>query len=158
MTRSSELDTLDAYFLAMPPSAALGLRADYFDGRSLHLQAPLAANVNDKACAFGGSIAGVMTLAGWGLITLKLKRAGIAAEVYVADSQIRYLAPLFDDLHARSHLDDEGDWAATLNCYRHHGRARIGLDASMHNAHGATVATLHARFAILPVTKAAARA
>ncbi len=158
MTRSSELDTLDAYFLAMPPSAALGVRAEFFDGSSLHLQAPLAANVNDKACAFGGSIAGVLTLAGWGLITLKLKRAGIAAEVYVADSQIRYLAPLFDDLHARTHLDDEGDWATTLNCYRHHSRARIALDASMHDAKGAVVATLHARFAILPVTKAVAEA
>ena len=158
MTRSSELDALDAYFQSMPPSAALGLRADSFDGQLLRLHAPLSANLNDKACAFGGSIAGVMTLAGWGLIMLKLKRAGIAAEVYVADSQIRYLAPLYDDLLARAHLPDDGAWATALNCYRHHGRARIAVDASMHDGKDATVATLHARFAILPMTKAAAGA
>jgi thioesterase domain-containing protein len=157
MTRSSDLDALDAYFHAMPPSAALGLRADRFDGECLRLSAPLSANVNDKDCAFGGSIAGVMTLAGWGLVMLKLKRLGIAAEVYVADSRIRYLAPLYDDLVAESRLPDAGAWASAVTCYGLHHRARISLDATMLDARGATVATLHARYAILPVTNHAAR-
>ena len=35
-----------------------------YDGDSLSLHAPLAANFNDKGCAFGGSLTSLMTLAG----------------------------------------------------------------------------------------------
>jgi len=153
MTSPNELEALDAYFLGMPPAAAMKLRAEDFDGVSLRLHAPLAANFNDKGCAFGGSLASVMTLAGWGLITLKLRRAGIAAEVYVADSQIRYLAPLYDDLRAEASVDDDGDWAVALHCFRTRGRARMTLGATMRGADGALVASLQARYAILPVTR-----
>jgi len=158
MTSRSELESLDAYFNAMPPAAALSLRAEHFDGVSLRLHAPLAANLNDKGCAFGGSLASVMTLAGWGLITLKLQRAGVAAEVYVADSQIRYIAPLYDDLRAEASVDDDGDWAVALHCFRTRGRARMTLGATMRDAGGALVASLQARYAILPLTRPATEA
>ena len=73
----------------------------------MQLHAPLDANVNDKGCAFGGSLAGVMTLAGWGLLTLKLEEAGLEGEVYVADSQLRYLKPLYADLQAEARLPEK---------------------------------------------------
>ena len=44
------------------------------EGR-LRLRAPLAPNVNDKGSAFGGSLASLMTLAGWALATRKLETA-----------------------------------------------------------------------------------
>lgn len=51
---------------AMPPVAALGVRVARCDAERVVLEAPLARNVNDKACAFGGSLASLLTLAGWG--------------------------------------------------------------------------------------------
>ena len=65
----------------------------------LVLHAPLAANLNDKGCAFGGSLVSLMTLAGWAWVTTRLHAAGFeGCEVFVADSQVQYLAPLWDDL------------------------------------------------------------
>ena len=43
-----------------------------------------------------------MTLSGWALVTLRLRLAGFEAEVYVADSQLRYRAPVYGDLHAQA--------------------------------------------------------
>jgi thioesterase domain-containing protein len=60
-----QTDSLQQKLLAMPPVQALGLRVGHYDGIALQLQAPLAANINDKGSAFGGSLASLMTLAAW---------------------------------------------------------------------------------------------
>lgn len=146
---SDALVALNAQYEAMPPVAAMRIRAVAFDGDRLHLVAPLSANVNDKGCAFGGSLASIMTLAGWGLATLELRAAGLVAEVYVADSQLRYLAPLYDDLRAEAFLVAGQDWPAVLQCLRQRGRARLNAQAQVTDAGGRAVATLEARFALI---------
>src|SRR6476646_5153314 len=98
------LQAMQALYAAMPPVAALQLRVDGFDGDALRLYEPMAAHVNDKGCAFGGSLASLMTLAAWGVLTLRLHAAGIAADVFVAESQVQFRAPLFADLHAQARL------------------------------------------------------
>ena len=144
----SPLATLDQLFNDMPPVSAMQIRATGFDDEVLQLQAPLAANVNDKQCAFGGSLASLMTLAGWGWLMLKLREAGMEAEVYVADSSIRYLAPLYDDLCGDARLADGQDWPAVLRCLGERKRARVSMRSSVRNARGEAVATLEARFAL----------
>ena len=144
----SPLATLDQLFNDMPPVSAMQIRAVGFDDEVLHLQAPLAANVNDKQCAFGGSLASLMTLAGWGWLMLKLREAGMEADVYVADSRIRYLAPLYDDLRGEARLADDQDWPAVLRCLGERKRARVSMRSSVRNARGEAVATLEARFAL----------
>ena len=79
--------------------------ADWRDGH-LRLSAPLAANVNDKGCAFGGSLTSLMTIAGWGIVSLTLAEAGLDADIYVADSRVRYLKPVFEDLVVDAGFDD----------------------------------------------------
>ena len=143
------IESLNAHYAAMPPVAAMQVRARGLDGDVLRLHAPLAANVNDKACAFGGSLAGVMTLAGWGLLTLKLEQAGLTAEVYVADSQLRYLRPLYTDLHGDAALAPDVDWDAVLRAFRDRGRARASVMAWVHGPEGEVVAELEGRFALL---------
>ena len=143
-----ELAQLDRLLAAMPPVAAMAIRSEAFDGKELRLHAPLSANVNDKDCAFGGSLASVMTLAGWGWLMLQSARAGCAAEVYVADSQIRYLAPLYGDLRAVARLAEGEDWAGALRCLLERGRARVAMRAQVLGEDGAPVATLAARFAL----------
>lgn len=149
MTTRPALDALDAQYQAMPPVAAMRLRPIAFDGTVLRLGAPLAANVNDKGCAFGGSLASAMTLAGWGLLVLRLADAGLAAEVYVADSRLRYLKPLYADLVAEAWLAPDVDWDAVLRGLRERGRARAELLARVIDADGAEVATFAGRFALL---------
>jgi thioesterase domain-containing protein len=143
-----ELAKLDQLLAAMPPVAAMAIRSESFDGEELRLHAPLSANVNDKECAFGGSLASVMTLAGWGWLMLHSGRAGFPADVYVADSQIRYLAPLFGDLRAIARLAEGEDWPAAVRTLAQRGRARVAMQAQVTAADGTPVATLAARFVL----------
>jgi thioesterase domain-containing protein len=144
----TDLATLDHHFKHMPPVAAMQIRTSAFEGGVLSLSAPLAANVNDKNCAFGGSMASLMTLAGWGWLMLKASEAGFEAEVYVADSDIRYLAPLYQDLNGQARLREDQDWPAILRCLAERKRARVAMLAEMRNDAGVAVATLEARFAL----------
>ncbi|MFC3551887.1 YiiD C-terminal domain-containing protein [Lysobacter cavernae] len=131
--RSGHLDAalqrLHHHYQSMPPVAAMQVRIAGYDGQRLQLHAPLAQHVNDKGCAFGGSLASIMTLASWGLVSLHLEEAGIAAEVFVADSQIRYLAPLFADLDVHAQLAPDANWPSFIATLRERGRARTGLAA-----------------------------
>ncbi|MCD9027789.1 YiiD C-terminal domain-containing protein [Luteimonas sp. BDR2-5] len=131
MTLDQSLRALEAHYRSMPPVAVMQLRVDGYDGQRLRLHAPLSAHVNDKGSAFGGSLVSLMTLAAWGLVTLRVEQAGLDAEVYVADSQVRYLAPLHADLVAESTLADDGNWETFADTLRTRGRARVTLASTV---------------------------
>ena len=142
----AQLAALQHVLDRMPPVAAMQIRVhDYRDG-VLRLQAPLAANVNDKGNAFGGSLASALTLSGWALVTLRLRLAGFDADVYVADSHVRYLAPVYGDLQADAQADAESDWDGFLATFAQRGKARIGLTARQPGSAGKPVAELTGRF------------
>ena len=145
---TADLDALARLLAGMPPVAAMAIRVAGYEDARLRLRAPLAANLNDKDCAFGGSLASLMTLAGWGWLMLKCAEAGIAADVYVADSHLRYLAPVHADLEAEAGLGEGEDWAAVLRCLAERGRARVHMQAQVHGLGGAPAATLKARYAL----------
>jgi thioesterase domain-containing protein len=146
---SPTLQALQASYAAMPPVAAMQLRIAGFDGDTLRLRAPLAAHVNDKGCAFGGSLASLMTLAGWGLVTLRLQQSGLAADVYVADTQLHYRAPLFADLQAEARLAEPDAWAGMLDRLRERGRASIHVAACVTLPDGGIAAECGARFVVV---------
>lgn len=147
---TAALEALQAHYDAMPPVRAMRVRVQDWDGARLQLSAPLGANVNDKGCAFGGSLCGLMTLAGWGWATLGLEQAGHTAEVYVADSSVRYLAPLYADLVAEAGPAPDQDWAAILATFAQRGRARVEVEARVVlPGSGAEACTMRARFALL---------
>ena len=139
------LQALQAQFDAMPPVAAMRIRVDGLHGGGLCLRAPLDANVNDKANAFGGSLASVMTLAGWALVSLRLSQAGHDAEVYVADSSIRYRAPVYGELDASARAAPDEDWDAFLEQFDKRGRARLTVRAQIEGG----AAELEGRFVAL---------
>ncbi len=135
---------------SMPPVRALGFRAAAFDSEVLRLSGPLAANVNDKGSAFGGSLAGLLTLSAWGLVDLHLAEAGFAdAEVYVQDSTLRYLAPLYGELHAEARLAPGQSWEEFLTTYRSRGKARATLAAVVTLPDGSPATTMEGRFVAL---------
>ena len=140
------LEHLADYCRGMPPVAAMRVDVEGFQEATLRLAAPLSANVNDKGTAFGGSLTSIMTVAGWGLVTLHLDVAGEQAEVYVADSAIRYLAPLRTDLRAWARLAEGESWEDFLATLRQRGRARIQVRAGVDLPDGGQATTLEGRF------------
>ena len=145
-TPVSPLDGLAAHYLAMPPVAALQPVIDHWQDGHLRLRAPLAANVNDKGCAFGGSLASLMTLASWGLVSLELAQHDIDADMFVADSRVRYLKPVFEDLQVEACFDDAGERVALLDALRGLGRASIRLQARTLLVDGGVAATFVGRY------------
>ncbi|MCZ8114670.1 MAG: YiiD C-terminal domain-containing protein [Silanimonas sp.] len=132
---------------AMPPVAALGVRVTRCDAERVVLEAPLALNVNDKACAFGGSLASLLTLAGWGALESALHARGVKAEVYVADSTLKYHAPLYADLVAVADVPDAEALDALMTKLAQRGRGGIVLEAAVRDAEGQPVTTFTARYA-----------
>lgn len=151
MHLDEELRALDAHYRSMPPVAAMDIAIAGRDVESdtLTLRAPLTLNVNDKGCAFGGSLVSLMTLAGWGLVTLRCRQLGIDADVYVADSEVRYLAPLYTDLEACAGLADGTGWRQFDEALRSRGRARVRIAASVPLPTGGIATTLRAGYAAI---------
>jgi len=142
----AELAALQSVLDSMPPVRAMQIRIDGYEEGQLRLTAPLQANVNDKGNAFGGSLASALTLSGWALVTLRLRLAGHSAEVYVADSNLRYLAPVYGDLQAQADVAVDGDWDSFLSTFKQRGKARIGVVAVQPGADGRAAAELSGRF------------
>lgn len=153
---ASALQRLHHHYQSMPPVAAMDVRIAAYDGQRLCLHAPLSRHVNDKGCAFGGSLASMMTLASWGLVSLQVEAAGLEAEVFVADSQIRYLAPLFADLDVQAELAAESNWPSFIATLRERGRARTSLVARALLPDGGTATEFTARYVAIakPARKA----
>lgn len=130
----------------IPLARAMQLRLAAATPDRLRLAAPLAPNSNDKGCAFGGSLASLMTLAGWGLIVLRLRARGQACDIYVQDSTIRYLAPVWSDFVAEAALAEGEAWDAFFDALAQRGRARLRVLVRVPLEAGGDAATLEARF------------
>lgn len=126
----------------MPPVAAMGIRiAGYADGH-VRLRAPLAANVNDKGNAFGGSLASVMT---WpaGLVSLRLALAGHDAgstSPTAASATARRSMPTSTPAHAAPAQDWDGFLALLDKRGRAHQRLRAQIDGGAAELEGRFVA------------------
>jgi thioesterase domain-containing protein len=66
--------------------------------------------------------------------------------VFVADSTVRYRAPLFDDLVAEAWLAEDADWQVFLDDLRERGRAGLRLAACIQLPGGGVAATMDARY------------
>ena len=86
---------LQAKFLReIPLTRHLGLRVDDYAGDELRVSAPLGPNVNDKGTAFAGSLNALMTLAGWGLVHLRLQEAGEDCDIVIHKGELAFTAPI----------------------------------------------------------------
>ncbi|MHB1058418.1 MAG: YiiD C-terminal domain-containing protein [Rhodanobacter sp.] len=130
----------------IPLAHAMGLQLAGCGEDTLSLRAPLAPNVNDKGCAFGGSLVSLMTLSGWALVELALRRHGHDCDVFVAESSVRYLSPLWQDFHSEARLAADAGWATFFGTLAARGKARIGVECVVPGEDGKPAATLSARF------------
>lgn len=84
----------DTWRSGIPLTEAMNLAPLRFADETLTVAAELAPNVNVHGTAFAGSLYAVAALAGWGLIQLALRRAGIDGSIVIAEGRIRYLLPV----------------------------------------------------------------
>lgn len=94
-------------FKDIAPAGSMQISVADYSGDRLELQAPLEPNMNDKGTAFAGSISSMLVLAGWGLITLRLREAGIQADVVVSKSETAYKRPICSDMRAMAAVTSE---------------------------------------------------
>ncbi|OOG49476.1 YiiD C-terminal domain-containing protein [Rhodanobacter sp. C01] len=130
----------------IPLARTMDLQLGESSDEMLSLLAPLAPNVNDKGCAFGGSLVSLMTLSGWALVELALRRQGHDCDVFVAESSVRYLAPLWQDFRSEARLAADADWTTFFNTLNARGKARIEVSCVVPGDGGKPAATLSARF------------
>ncbi|GAB3787305.1 YiiD C-terminal domain-containing protein [Dyella agri] len=130
----------------IPLARAMDLELLAHNDELLILGAPLAPNVNDKGCAFGGSLVSLMTLCGWGLVELALRKQGHDCDVFVGESTVRYLQPVWADFRAEARLAEDADWAGFFATLQARGRARIEVSCHVPGTDGLPAATLTARF------------
>jgi thioesterase domain-containing protein len=143
-------EALESALLAdIPITQAMQMRISAWDGERLSMKAPLGPNINDKGCAFGGSLASVMTLAGWSLLRLATVQQKIDCDIYVQDSTIRYLAPVWTDFVAEALLDADQSFDEFFSTLQSRGKARLAVNCEIRNSDGAVATSLSGRFVAL---------
>ena len=113
----------------IPLTQAMQVQAASLDAHALTLSAPLAANHNHQGSAFGGSLASLAVLAGWGFLWLALDH-GRGTNIVVRDMHMEFLHPVNGGLHAACALPAPAAWerfAATLT-RRHKARIEVRIE------------------------------
>jgi thioesterase domain-containing protein len=80
---------------------------------------------------FGGGIAALGILAGWGWLRLELEARGVAAKVVVQDVRTHYRRPLHGGSLARCLPPEPGDLERFLRTLDRKGRARLSLQVEI---------------------------
>ena len=111
----------------IPLTRAMGLRVEALDADGIRIGAPLAPNVNDKGTAFGGSLAAMLTLAGWGWLTACCSEAGMDCDLVIHRGEIEYLLPVGGPLVSTCAAPRRDEWDAFEARFRSRGRARIAM-------------------------------
>jgi len=111
----------------IPLADAIDLKVRRYTGDLLEMTAPLAPNVNDKGCAFGGSMASLLTLAGWGLVELGLRAQALACDIYVGSSELRYQEPVWSELRGVARFTESGALARLVNAVRARGKGHVDV-------------------------------
>jgi thioesterase domain-containing protein len=132
----------------IPLGGAMDLKVVRLDDAGVTLELPLAANVNDKGTAFGGSLASAMILAGWSLPRLLMRRAGIACELVIGRCEIRFTKPVSGAFRAFCPWPAEADCTRFVERVRERGRASLVLNPEI-QAGEEVAATLSAKYAAL---------
>ena len=123
----------------IPLARHIGVRVLSASEESVVLAAPLGSNSNHKGTAFGGSLFSLAVLAGWGLLSMKLERAGMTGEIVIQETQVRYLRPVTGDFTARAVSPGPGEFDRLARTLQRRGRGRTGLQCFIEQANAVAV-------------------
>lgn len=133
----------------------MGVRVISSGDNGFAIEAPVGPNHNHLHTAFGGSINAVATLAAYGFLWLELQAADV--DLVVAESSIRFIAPIHETLRASCvPLKDEAlaRFKADLTAK---GKARIHLNVRVEE-NGALAADFAGTFVALRRTRSGSTA
>ena len=146
---TSYMQALQATFdHEIPITREIGIRVAHYDGEQLALAAPIERNINHKATVFAGSLNSVVTLAGWGMIWILLKELDIAGTIVIQDSASHYRRPVTQDFTAICRRPDSEQVNLFAHALREKGRARLELQATIHE-HDILVVSFQGRYVAL---------
>ena len=120
-------------------------------GTQVEFTAALGPNVNDKGCAFGGSLSSLKTLACWSVLRTYTWDLGISADIFVHTSRVIYVAPVWHDFSVRCTLSNEALESFRQNLSER-GKAAAILHAEVH-CRGELAASMEARFVAKSTSK-----
>lgn len=126
----------------IPLARAMQVEIRRLDGAGLQLAAPLEPNRNHVGTAFGGSLQGLATLAGWG-VTLVAAAGHDSPRVVIRTCQMRFFAPVAGELLATAAWPDPATAATFRARLAAERRARLVVAVDI----GAPGAGAAARFA-----------
>lgn len=115
----------------LPTAQALEIAVHDYDSQQLTLRAPLGPSINDKKTAFGGSLYVVAVMAGWGMVYLRCREAGIDPNIVVARGEIDYHAPVDTDIEVVSLPVKDAQWRGFFDSFVERGKAKIELETQV---------------------------
>ncbi|MGB8170196.1 MAG: YiiD C-terminal domain-containing protein [Chthoniobacteraceae bacterium] len=121
---------IEQFFHAkIPLTAAMGVQVESYDAQRLILTAPLEENHNHLGTAFGGSLAALLILSGYGLLWLELGDA--ESHIVVRKTSLDYRRPVRGPLRAICPRPTAENFATFKDTYTRRGKARIELHATI---------------------------
>ena len=84
----------------IPITKELGVSISKYTGDVLVIDAPLAANINHKNSAFGGSLSSIAILSAWALLFVKQKELKLDVTLVIQESKFSFLFPVLKDFQA----------------------------------------------------------
>lgn len=116
---------LTKYILSnIPVLTSVNLTVTELTENSISLTAPLYENRNHYGSAFGGSIATVGIVAGWAILTYKIKEEKVPTTLVIKNSHTEYMRPVKDEFYAEVKIDDE-NWKTLKNKFAEKGKAGL---------------------------------
>jgi len=115
----------------IPITGHFGVGLANYTGESLEVLAPLAANINHRNSAFGGSLSAVGILSGWALLFIKMRELGVQNTLVIQSSNFQFTAPVAGDFSAQCCLPEAAVYARFLKILERKGKARIALDSTI---------------------------
>lgn len=113
----------------IPITRMMGVKVEECDAEKLVLSAPLGINHNHLGTAFGGSLASVAVLAGYGFLWTRIVNRD--CHIVIRDSSTRYLHPVTRDIRAVCRPPDDEAWTAFMRCFEEKRKARIRLHVTV---------------------------
>ena len=112
----------------LPVAHFMDLQVVSWGPDGLEVRASEEPNQNLHGTAFGGSIAALALLAGWGLVWLRLRENGVEPDVVIQRTHAEYATPVRGELRARAAQPSEEVWDRFFRTLKRRKKARLALE------------------------------
>lgn len=113
----------------IPISHAMGVVVLGASPDSVRVEAPLEPNINHRETVFGGSASAVGILAAWSLLHLRVRDAGLDAQLVIQRNGMDYERPIQGAFTAEAQLAEPERWERFRKTLERRGRARIRVES-----------------------------